>query len=61
MRQLMKEQWEKIAAENAFYGVLSRDEFEDPDCIDLDKFWETGRKDVEAFLKIVNLVNTHKT
>jgi hypothetical protein len=39
-------------------ACYSCDEFEDPIHLDTNKFWETGRKDVEAFLKIVGLENT---
>lgn len=58
MNRIMKEQWDRIAAENAFFGVLSRDEFENPNEIDINKFWETGRDDVEKILKISGLENT---
>lgn len=58
MDQIMKQQWDSIADENAFYGVLSRDEYENPDEIDIDKFWETGQNDVNRILKIVGLENT---
>ncbi|MEO6051264.1 MAG: class I SAM-dependent methyltransferase [Pyrinomonadaceae bacterium] len=54
----MKKQWDSIAAENAFYGVLSRDEFENPEEIDLSKFWETGKRDVDKILEIVALPDT---
>lgn len=56
--KLMKRQWDGIADENAFYGVLSRDEFENPDDLDVDKFWETGRADVDSILKIAGLGDT---
>ncbi len=58
MNQIMKQQWDSIASENAFYGVLSRDEFENPNNVDINKFWETGRSDVDKILEIVGLENT---
>ncbi len=58
MNQKMKQQWDSIAGENAFYGVLSRDEFENPNNVDINKFWETGRNDVNKILEIVGLENT---
>lgn len=54
----MKKQWDSIADENAFYGVLSRDEYEDPHEIDINKFWETGRNDVDKIVAITELENT---
>ncbi len=54
----MKQQWDSIADENAFYGVLSRDEFENPNEIDINTFWETGQNDVNKILEIVGLGNT---
>ncbi len=58
MNQIMKQQWDSIADENAFYGVLSCDEFENPNNVDINKFWETGRNDVNKILEIVGLENT---
>lgn len=60
MNQVMKRQWDSIADENAFYGVMSCDEFEKPDEIDIEKFWETGRADVEKIMKIAGLENTNR-
>ncbi len=56
----MKRQWDQITNENAFYGVLSRNEFEDPDNIDIDKFWETGREAADSLLKLANVENTQE-
>ncbi|MEP6901088.1 MAG: class I SAM-dependent methyltransferase [Actinomycetota bacterium] len=58
MNKIMKQEWDSIADENAFYGVLSRDEFENPDEIDIDKFWETGKNDVNTILEIVRPENS---
>ncbi|MDQ3257707.1 MAG: hypothetical protein M3R15_28110 [Acidobacteriota bacterium] len=60
MKQVMKEQWDQITNENAFYGTLSRNEFEDPNNIDIDKFWETGREGADSLLKLANVENTQK-
>ncbi len=58
MRAVMKEQWDQITNENAFYGVLSRDEFEDLNNLDVNKFWETGREDAASLLKLPGLEHT---
>src|SRR5438552_14889889 len=57
---IMKQQWDEIAQRNPFYGVLSFDDFEDPDTLDLEKFWLSGRDDVERFLALLELGNTQK-
>jgi hypothetical protein len=37
---------------NAFFGVLSRERYENPDAVDAEHFWKTGREDVESFMKL---------
>jgi len=51
----MKEQWDEIAHENAFYGVLSIEDFEHVDAVDFNRFWDTGRRDVDSFMEMVGL------
>jgi SAM-dependent methyltransferase len=58
MTNIMREQWDHIAAENAFFGVVSRDEFESPEAVDLDRFWKTGRQDVDSLLTLVGVEAT---
>jgi len=60
MKQVMKEQWDQISNENAFYGVLSRNEFEDPNNINIDNFWETGREAADSLLKLANIEDTQE-
>lgn len=54
----MREQWNAIAQRNAFYGVVSWPEFQALDQVDREKFWETGRKEVDLFLERLNLPDT---
>ena len=54
----MRRQWNAIANRNAFYGVFSAPEFEVLEEVDREKFWESGRHDVESFLSRLNLGNT---
>jgi ubiquinone/menaquinone biosynthesis C-methylase UbiE len=51
----VKQQWDDIAAENAFYGVLSRDEFENPASVDIGRFWETGNQDADMIMKLAGV------
>jgi ubiquinone/menaquinone biosynthesis C-methylase UbiE len=55
---LMKQQWDEIARENPFYGVLSLNEYEVASAVDVEKFWESGRKDVDNFLALLDLGDT---
>jgi len=54
----MREQWDAIATRNAFYGVVSWPEFQALDRIDREKFWATGRREVDEFLSRLNLGDT---
>lgn len=54
----MREQWDAMARRNAFYGVVSWPEFQALDQVDREKFWETGRKEVDLFLERLNLGET---
>ncbi len=54
----MREQWDAIASRNAFYGVVSWPEFQALDQVDREKFWETGRREVDTFLSRLNLGDT---
>lgn len=58
MKHDMKEQWDRISTENAFFGVLSRSGYENVENIDVEKFWETGRENVESFMKLLNFENS---
>jgi hypothetical protein len=55
----MKDQWDRISAENAFFGVLSRRGYENPDAVDIELFWRTGREDVESFMKLLGFDNSN--
>jgi ubiquinone/menaquinone biosynthesis C-methylase UbiE len=54
----MRRQWDAIASRNAFYGVASCPAFELLDHVDREKFWETGRREVDDFLSQLNLGDT---
>ena len=41
-KDLMRREWDRIAAENAYYGIASWDEFADPASLDEDRFWQSG-------------------
>lgn len=49
-REIMRAQWDEIATRNAFYGVVSWPEFEAPGQVDQEKFWATGRENVDGLL-----------
>lgn len=51
----MRDQWDTIAKRNAFYGVVSWPEFQALDQVDREKFWATGRREVDEFLSQLNL------
>ena len=53
----MKDQWDRISKENAFFGVLSQQGFENPDTVDVRKFWRTGREHVESFMKLLGFAD----
>lgn len=61
MKHIMKEQWDEMARENAFYSVLSLNDFEDPNTVDISKFWEIGRKDVDRLMKVLQRVSSLET
>ena len=54
MKHSMKDQWDRISAENAFFGVLSRGGYENAEAVDIKQFWKTGREDVDTFMKITD-------
>jgi SAM-dependent methyltransferase len=54
----VRDQWDEIARRNAFYGVASWPEFEAFDAVDRDKFWNSGRHEVDVFLSRLNLPDT---
>ena len=58
MKHAMKEQWDRISTENAFFGVLSLNDYENVENIDVEKFWKTGRENVESFMKLLSLENS---
>ncbi len=58
MLDRMREQWDAIATRNAFYGVVSWPEFQALDRVDREKFWATGRREVDEFLSRLNLGET---
>jgi ubiquinone/menaquinone biosynthesis C-methylase UbiE len=58
LKHTMKDQWDRISTENAFFGVLSRDGYENPDAVDAKQFWKTGREDVESFMKLLDFDNS---
>jgi ubiquinone/menaquinone biosynthesis C-methylase UbiE len=60
MNERMKTQWDELAAQNPFYSVASWPDFEQADQVCMERFWESGRKDVEALLQEVELGDTHK-
>lgn len=54
----MKDQWDRISRENAFFGVLSREGYENAETVDVAKFWKTGRGHVESFMTLLEFSNT---
>jgi ubiquinone/menaquinone biosynthesis C-methylase UbiE len=60
MKQIMQEQWDNIAHNNAFNGVLSTNEFENINRVDVNRFWETGRIDADSILKVIGLEGTRQ-
>lgn len=38
----MRNEWDDIARENAYYGIASWDEFADPSAVDEERFWRSG-------------------
>lgn len=54
----MRDQWDAMAKRNAFYGVVSWPEFQALDQVDREKFWETGRREVDLFLERIQLGDT---
>lgn len=54
----MRDQWDAIAKRNAFYGVVSWPEFQALDQVDREKFWETGRREVDLFLEQLSILDT---
>ena len=54
MNHAMKEQWDRIGAENAFFGVLSLSQYEHVEDVDVGQFWESGRESVESFMKLLH-------
>jgi SAM-dependent methyltransferase len=41
-RDLMRQEWNRIAQENEYYGIASWDEFADRDLVDEERFWRSG-------------------
>jgi ubiquinone/menaquinone biosynthesis C-methylase UbiE len=54
-KRKMKEQWDKIAAENAYFGIDSIPEFEKINLIDEQEFWRRGSETGENLLRDLNL------
>jgi len=50
----MSKQWDLISTENAFFGVLSQEECENPDAVDIDRFFKTGSEQVESFMRLLD-------
>ena len=60
MASKMKEQWDEIARDNAFYGVVSLDDFEERDLVDIGQFWSLGSKEVQMIMDDLALGNTRE-
>ncbi len=58
LQDRMRDQWDAMARRNAFYGVVSWPEFQALDHVDREKFWETGRREVDLFLERIQLGDT---
>lgn len=58
MNHAMKEQWDRISRENAFFGVLSLNGYERVEDVNVEQFWETGRESVESFMKLLSFDNS---
>ena len=58
MKHTMKDEWDRISTENAFFGVLSREGYENPDAVDVNQFWKTGSEHVESFMKLLSFANS---
>lgn len=57
-RQLMKQQWQQMALQNPFFGITSWAEFENPERVDLDYFWDIGATHARNLLARVPLGDT---
>lgn len=57
----MKNQWDEIASDNALYGVLSLKDFENQDDVDINKFWDMGKSDVNKFMNVLKDFSDIKT
>ena len=56
---MMKQQWNKMALVNPFFGITSWPEFENPEQVDLDFFWKTGAVHACNLLAKVPQGDTH--
>lgn len=54
----MRDEWDEIARQNAFYGVSSAKIFENPELLDPKTFWENGRRQADTFLAEIALPQT---
>jgi SAM-dependent methyltransferase len=54
-REVMVQDWETLASKNPFYWVFTSDEFSDPDTCDIDKFFASGRIDVDNILQALHV------
>lgn len=56
--ELMNREWDGIAARNPHYGIFSWPDFQDPACIDEQKFDASGRVQVDTFLDAIGIEKT---
>ena len=54
-RLRMCQEWNEIARLNPFFGILSWPEFQDPACIDEQKFELSGKIQAENFLASIGM------
>ena len=57
LNRKMKEQWEKIASINTYYGIDACPDFESVVDIDEQEFWQRGSETGERLLNVLNLNN----
>src|SRR5207249_10893065 len=57
-RLRMCQEWDEIAQLNPFFGILSWPEFQDPACIDEQKFELSGKIQAENFLASIGMEET---
>jgi len=50
LQETMKNDWDEMAKKNPYYYVLTHKEFEDPSAVDVEKFFASGKEEVDRIL-----------